>query len=44
MFLLQAGLHVTYLLLTALDLVLPEVTLVLLGCEVGIECLPEVLQ
>lgn len=29
----KAGLHVTYLLLTALDLVLPEVTLVLLGCE-----------
>jgi translation initiation factor 2B subunit (eIF-2B alpha/beta/delta family) len=29
-----AGLHTTYLLLTALDLVLPEVTLVLLGCEV----------
>lgn len=29
----QAGVHTTYLLLTALDLVLPEVTLVLLGCE-----------
>lgn len=29
----QAGIDTTYLLLTALDLVLPEVTLVLLGCE-----------
>ena len=41
MFLAQAGLHVTYLLLTALDLVLPEVTLVLLGCEVGRGCSTE---
>merc|ERR1711934_239887 len=29
----DAGLHTTFLLVTALDLVMPEVTLVLLGCE-----------
>jgi len=29
----EVGLHTTYLLLPALELVLPEVTLVLLGCE-----------
>ena len=32
----DAGLHTTFLLVTALDLVMPEVTLVLLGCEVNI--------
>ena len=30
----EAGIHTTFLLVTALDLVMPEVTLVLLGCEV----------
>merc|ERR1712083_1240411 len=29
----EAGIHTTFLLVTALDLVMPEVTLVLLGCE-----------
>jgi len=29
----DAGLHTTFLLVTALDLIMPEVTLVLLGCE-----------